>query len=197
VSLRTGDDEIPAAWGHVESAIPAYDGTSLKAPAGSFCQANDAINRLLVDYVTQLARPTGMRILELHCGVGNFTVSLAKTAAALVAVESDPAACEACRANVARRGLEARVVRGDANHPPEGRYDVVVLDPPRQGAKELFEDGRALERAARVVYVSCDSATLGRDLRLARNRGFRLDAIMAFDMFPQTAHLETLVRLVR
>jgi 23S rRNA (uracil1939-C5)-methyltransferase len=96
-----------------------------------------------------------------------------------------------------RRGLRARVAVGDAGQPPKGKYDVVVLDPPRQGARALFEHGDLLPGPKRVVYVSCDTATLARDLRLATAKGYRIDRLIGFDMFPQTAHLETLVRLVR
>ena len=76
-------------------------------------------------------------------------------------------------------------------------YDVLVLDPPRQGARALFEESKVLPGPKRVVYVSCDTATLSRDLRMATERGYRVDRMIAFDMFPQTAHLESLVRLVR
>jgi 23S rRNA (uracil1939-C5)-methyltransferase len=166
-----------------------------EATAPTFSQVNDGINELLVEHVAALAEPEGMRVLELHCGVGNFTVALAEAAETLVAVERDPGAAEACRANLAARQLDARVIEGDADRPPRGRYDVVVLDPPRQGAKALFEDDAVWHGTRRIVYVSCDTATLSRDLRLACRRGYRIDQVIAFDMFPQTAHLESLVRL--
>jgi 23S rRNA (uracil1939-C5)-methyltransferase len=86
---------------------------------------------------------------------------------------------------------------GDADDPPKGRYDVVVLDPPRQGSRAFFERSGVLPGPVRVIYVSCDTATLARDLRIAAVLGFRLDRAIAFDMFPQTAHLESLVRLIR
>ena len=181
VSLRTGDTEIPAMWG--------------EASAATFSQVNDGINELLVEHVAALAEPEGMRVLELHCGVGNFTIALAEAAETLVAVERDPGAAEACRANLAARRLDARVVEGDADRPPRGRYDVVVLDPPRQGAKALFENDAVWHGTRRIIYISCDTATLSRDLRLACRRGYRIDRVIAFDMFPQTAHLESLVRL--
>lgn len=196
VSLRTGDTEIPAVWGEARVATHAVDQALLWGPAGSFSQANDGINEMLVEHVAALAEPAGMRVLELHCGIGNFTVALAKAAKTLLAVEQDPGAAEACRANLAARRLDARVVEGDASRPPKGRYDVVVLDPPRQGAKALFENDAVWHGTRRIVYVSCDTATLSRDLRLACARGYCIDRMMAFDMFPQTAHLESLIRLV-
>jgi 23S rRNA (uracil1939-C5)-methyltransferase len=74
---------------------------------------------------------------------------------------------------------------------------VVVLDPPRQGARALFEQSKLWPGPKRVVYVSCDTATLSRDLQIVTRSGYRIDRMIGFDMFPQTAHLESLVRLVR
>ena len=197
VTLRTKDTGRPAVWGETHVVIPAGEGADLEAPVGAFSQANDRVNARLTEAVVELAEATGLRVLELHCGIGNFTVGLAGQAKALVAVEQDPAAVEACQGNLKRRGLQARVAVGDANRPPKGRYDVVVLDPPRQGARELFERGDLLPGPKRLVYVSCDTATLSRDLRLATAKGYRIDRLIGFDMFPQTAHLESLVRLIR
>jgi 23S rRNA (uracil1939-C5)-methyltransferase len=184
VSLRAGDAGSAATWGDEHLVL--------------FSQANEDINAALVQAVAELAEPEGQRVLELHSGVGNFTIELAsRSPSALVAVERDPRAVAACQDALEERGLEARVTAGDANQPPKGRYDVVVLDPPRQGARGLFEDSKLLPGPKRVVYVSCDTATLSRDLRLATEHGYRVDHMMGFDMFPQTAHLESLVRLVR
>lgn len=196
VTLRTTETGHAASWGEREVAVEGETG-SMSGPAGGFFQANDGVNAKLVRAVTDLAEPEGQRVLELHSGVGNFTVDLAERATKLVAVERDPRAVQACRANLEERGLRARVIAGDANDPPAGRFDVVVLDPPRQGAKALFEQSALLPGPKRVVYVSCDTATLARDLRLATIKGYRIDKIIGFDMFPQTAHLESVVRLVR
>lgn len=197
VALRSSDDGSSATWGQTEIMIRGAEGGVLEGPSGAFSQANDGINAHLAAAVLELAEPDGQRVLELHCGIGNFTIGLAAQAKTLVAVEQDPGAVEACRANLKRRGLEARVTVGDANRPPRGHYDVVVLDPPRQGAKELFERDDLLPGPKRLVYVSCDTATLARDLRSATEKGYRIDRLIGFDMFPQTAHLESLVRLVR
>ena len=197
VALRTSDAGQPATWGETHVAIQAREGGALEAPGGAFSQANDEVNVRLAETVVTLADPEGLRVLELHCGIGNFTVGLAAHAKSVVAVEQDPRAADACRRNLKRLGLEARVAVGDASRPPRGRYDVVVLDPPRQGAKELFESDDVVPGPKRVVYVSCDTATLARDLRLSTAKGYRVDRLIGFDMFPQTAHLESLVRLVR
>ncbi len=197
VALRAGEEVAPARWGETELTLRSGAETMV-LPAGGFSQANDAVNEALIETVVKLAEPRGASVLELHCGAGNFTVPLAAEAPSrLVAVEQDRAAVEACRANLARRKLGARVTAGDANDPPRGSYDVVVLDPPRQGARTLFEKSGLLPGPKRVVYVSCDTATLGRDLELVTRSGYRIDHMIAFDMFPQTAHLESVVRLVR
>lgn len=196
VTLRVGTSGHPATWGETRVVIPGGGGGTLEGPGGAFSQANDEVNAKLVSTVVELSEPAGLRVLELHCGIGNFTVGLAASAKTLVAVEQDPRAVEACQRNLKGRGLHARVVVGDANQPPKGQYDVVVLDPPRQGSKTLFESN-LLPGPKRLIYVSCDTATLGRDLRLATAKGYRIDRIVGFDMFPQTAHLELLVRLVR
>lgn len=196
VSLRTGETGASAVWGEARVAVRAHDQCLLWGPTSSFSQANEGINHRLVEQVLALAEPADMRVLELHCGIGNFTVALARAARTLVAIEQDAGAAQACRENLASRGLEARVVVADAARPPKGRYDVIVLDPPRQGAKALFDDLDFWHGTQRIVYVSCDTATLARDLRLACDGGYRIDRMMAFDMFPQTAHLESLVRLI-
>lgn len=197
VTLRTKGDGHAASWGETRVAIQAGDSGLLEGPAGTFSQANDRVNEKLIEAVVRLAEPQGLRVLELHCGIGNFTVGLAAQASALVAVEQEPLAAQACQRNLKRLGRKARVTVGDANQPPKGRYDVVVLDPPRQGAKALFEGSAVLPGPKRLVYVSCDTATLARDLQLATAKGYRIDRLIGFDMFPQTAHLESLVRLVR
>ena len=196
VSLRTGETGHAASWGETQVRHLRAAGGSLEGPAGAFSQANDAVNAKLVEAVIELAEPEGRRVLELHSGIGNFTIGLAELAKTLVAVEQDPQAVQACQSNLERRGLQARVTVGDANQPPKGKYEVIVLDPPRQGAKALFERSDLLPGPKRIVYVSCDTATLARDLRIATAKGYRIERAIGFDMFPQTAHLESLVLLV-
>jgi 23S rRNA (uracil1939-C5)-methyltransferase len=121
------------------------------------------------------------------------------SAASLVAVESDRAAVEALREQLAERGIKHVVVRcADAAEGARGGspVDVAVLDPPRSGARAALPALLA-RRPTRIVYVSCDLATLERDLRTLTDAGYRIDRALAFDMFPQTAHLESVVRLQR
>ncbi len=196
-ALRFGGATVDEAFGDPREVREGPDGAPLQGAVAGFSQPHDEINRALVGRVVELARPAGRSVLELFSGAGNLTVALARTAGELVAVEQDEAAAEACRANLRARGLEAVVRTGDAEafRAPE-RPDVVILDPPRVGAPGAVQ--RIVARGApEVVYVSCDPPTLSRDLRALAAGGYRLTDAVAFDMFPQTAHLESVARMVR
>jgi 23S rRNA (uracil1939-C5)-methyltransferase len=201
VAVRVGDARTAAAatWGDPRQLAEGADGLPLWAPPGAFMQANPEINAALVRRVAELAEPSGARVLELYAGHGNITIMLARDAADLRAIESERAAAEACRENLRARGLErARVTCDDAARGAagKGKLDVVVLDPPRTGAKDALP--AIVARApARIVYVACDLASLRRDLGELVAAGYAVDAAAGFDMFPQTTHLESLVRLVR
>jgi len=183
----------PTPW------IVGADGAPLRLAPGGFSQATEEGNAKLAAHVAELAAslsPAGAATLELYAGAGNLTVLLARDRK-VVAVESDGDACVAARANLTARGLDARIVEADAStHPIPPATKLVVLDPPRTGAREV---ARAL--AARpvpaVVYVSCDPPTLGRDLGVLADAGYELRAAQGFEMFPQTSHVETVCALVR
>jgi 23S rRNA (uracil1939-C5)-methyltransferase len=195
VALRIGDG-APARFGELDRALSAFDGGVLHAPADSFAQANAEVNRRLSELVATLAEPADARVLELYAGHGNFSVALAAHALTFCAVEGDIAAAEACRKNLAARGFaNSRVVAHDVSRLSlDERADVVVLDPPRAGAKQLADIVRSV-RATRVVYVSCHMTTLARDLKALAPLGFRVDRAHMLDMFPHTAHVEAVVRL--
>jgi 23S rRNA (uracil1939-C5)-methyltransferase len=115
----------------------------------------------------------------------------------LTAVEQDAGACAALRANLAARGLTARVVEGDAlAYPIPAGVDVALLDPPRTGAPGLLAR-LAQRKVRRILYVSCNPATLARDLAELHAERYTLSWVEAFEMFPQTAELETLVCATR
>jgi 23S rRNA (uracil1939-C5)-methyltransferase len=203
VALRIGQSEergqrlAAAEWGDPRQHVRAADGLDLLAPGGSFTQANREVNAVLVSRVGLLAEPVGARVLELYAGYGNLTVALARGALELRAVEAQREAAAACEHNLRARGFDhARVVCADAARGAAGRgpLDVVVLDPPRSGAREVLPV-LIERRPSRIVYVSCDLASLRRDLGSLRQAGYRVDAAVALDMFPQTAHLESVVRL--
>lgn len=194
VALQAGGASAPAVWGEPRERMLGSDGLPLIGTVHGFSQAHAGVNDALVAHVVRLAEPAGQRVLELYAGHGNLTVALAPGAASLVAVENDAAAAAACRENVVARGLrDVRVVAGDAAAYEGGAVDVVVLDPPRTGARDVLAS-IAGRKPARIVYVSCDTATLGRDVKALRALGYAPDAAVALDMFPQTAHVEAVVR---
>ena len=184
--------------GDVRQYTPHPSGTPLRAPATSFAQANGALNLELVRCVAELAQPERARAIELYAGHGNLTLALA-SAASLVAVEGDADAADALRMQLAERGfkhVEVRCADAAAGVRGGSPVDVAVLDPPRSGARAAIP-ALLKRKPSRIVYVSCDLATLERDLRMLTDAGYLIDRALAFDMFPQTAHLESVVRLQR
>ncbi len=195
LALFAGEATAPAIFGDPREWTTAEDGLPMRAGLAGFSQANDAVNRALVREAVELVAPEGASVLELYAGAGNVTIPLARRAARVVAVEVAEEAVAAARENLGARGLAAKLVCAKAEDAPRGRFDVVVLDPPRAGASEAIT--RIVEaRPARIVYVSCEPSTLGRDLRALAAAGYRVDRAHAFDMFPRTSHVEAVVRLV-
>jgi len=201
-SVIVGDTSRPAIVGDPTPRMTGADGEPMVLAAGGFAQASDAGNVLLGQRVVALARGAVTRlsgaggVVELYAGAGNFTVLLARAFERVVAVESVAAACDAARANLAARGLTARVTCADADRfPVPPKTDLVVLDPPRRGAKEACA-ALAASSAKAIVYVSCDTPTLGRDLATLAAR-FEPFAVESFAMFPGTSHAETVVALRR
>ena len=185
----------PAVIGDPAPVTLAADGAPLHLGAGGFAQAAEGMNAALGARVAELAG-TGSAV-ELYAGAGNLTMLLARTLSPLTAVEADAAACTAARENLKTRGLTAKVVEADAASYVVARStDVVILDPPRTGARQACAQMGA-RPPRRVVYVSCDPPTLGRDLALLIEGGMKVLSVDVFEMFPQTSHVETVVTLVR
>jgi 23S rRNA (uracil1939-C5)-methyltransferase len=166
-----------------------------------FTQVNYAVNRLLVSRTVRLLDPRpGERIGDLFCGVGNFTLPIATRGAQVIGIEGSKALVERARQNAAANGLVAQFETGNLFEPnltPFGTFDKLLLDPPREGAIELV---KALPDPwpRRIVYVSCDAATLARDAGvLVNTRGFRLAAAGVVNMFPHTAHVESVALFER
>jgi 23S rRNA (uracil1939-C5)-methyltransferase len=182
--------------------LPAH-GLTFEFLPNDFVQVNAAINAELVATAVRLAdvQPAD-RVLDLYCGLGNFSLPLARRAASLVGVEGDAGLVARAVNNAARNGVaNARFVTADLMAPGWAFYrepwDVVVLDPPRTGAEvpvaELDSSG-----VRRIVYVSCHPATLARDARqLVDKHGFALRTARVFDMFPHTHHIEALALFTR
>ena len=177
-------------------------GLTLEFLPTDFVQVNARVNAELVATAVRLAdlRPTD-RVLDLYCGLGNFSLPLAQRAAELTGVEGDAGLVARAVRNAASNGIaNARFVAADLAKSDwafyRERWDVVVLDPPRTGAAEPIAE---LHRSGprRVVYVSCHPATLARDAATLIGLGFSLRTARVFDMFPHTHHIEALALFAR
>ncbi|CAG0995313.1 23S rRNA (uracil(1939)-C(5))-methyltransferase RlmD [Burkholderiales bacterium] len=175
-----------------------------------FTQVNPSINEVLVRRAISLLAPApGERVADYFCGIGNFTLPIARGGADVVGIEGSEALVGRARSNAARNGLASRTRFEVANLfaattesiAPLLPLDKVLIDPPREGAVEL---ARALppaideEAPRRIVYVSCNPATLARDAAvLVHDRGYTLAAAGAINMFPHTAHAESIALFLR
>jgi 23S rRNA (uracil1939-C5)-methyltransferase len=181
--------------------VPLEADLEIEVPADVFTQVNPAANRLLVASLLALGRfCAGERVLDLYCGAGNFTLPLARRGVLVHGVERDPAAVAAGRANAERLGLggarfECAAVAEALSNAADEAADAVVLDPPRAGAADVIAALAAL-RAGRILYVSCDPATLARDVRALVQRGYQLARVQPIDLFPQTYHVESVAELL-
>jgi len=175
-------------------------GLALEVPADVFTQVNPGANRRLVETVVALgAFAPGARVLDLYCGAGNLSLPLARRGVTVLGIERNRVAVEAARANAARLRLAGATFRtGDVARAlgdlPAGSVDAVVLDPPRAGAADAVPALAAL-RLPRILYVSCDAATLARDVRGLVAAGYRLERVQPIDVFPQTYHVESVAKL--
>jgi 23S rRNA (uracil1939-C5)-methyltransferase len=169
----------------------------------SFFQANPRQNERLMDVVLKMAQGSalGTSILELFSGAGNFTIPLARAGFHLTALESDQDAIEMAGANAAANSArDVRLLKmdADADLSPvlRERFDLLLLDPPRTGARQACRQ-IAASRIPAIIYVSCDPMTLVRDLLILKAGGYMVEDLRLVDMFPQTAHMEAVVMLVR
>src|SRR5438874_1898267 len=175
--------------------LPDY-GVRLHFRPTDFTQVNHAVNRVLVARALELLDPQpGERIADLFCGLGDFSLPLARRGAQAIGFEGSDELVARARTNAAANGLVAQFEQMDLFTPnlaAFGRFDKLLIDPPRQGAIEIVK-ALAAPLPQRIVYVSCDPATLARDAGvLAHTRGYRLRAAGVVNMFPHTAHVESI-----
>ena len=169
-----------------------------------FVQVNAVVNARAVARAVELLAPKpGERMLDLFCGLGNFSLALARAGAGVCGIEGDAALVQRARDNAARNGLEAEFhvanLFDDCRALPWARrgYDGLLLDPPRAGAEAALGLLPAL-RPSRIVYVSCHPGTLARDAGiLVHEHGYRLSGAGVMDMFPHTAHVESIALFER
>ena len=180
-----------------DSLLYRADGTEYRVSGGSFFQTN----RFVVDKLVEIATDnrTGRSAIDLYAGAGLFTQRLARNFDYVVAVEASPHSFADLRRNVPanvkciRATAELFLAERGAKLAP----DLVVLDPPRAGLGEKASKALCRMSASHVTYVSCDPATLSRDLRLLLESGYRVEQAHLVDMFPQTYHTETVFHLSR
>lgn len=190
----------PAGAASLTYSLPEFGITMPYRPT-DFTQVNHQINRVLVGYaLSLLGVEAGDRVLDLFCGLGNFTLALARRARAVHGIEGSRALVERALANARLNDLD-NVSVADRNlfevdvHEMDawGHFDRILIDPPREGAQAIVQALAASAQAPRrIVYVSCNPATLARDAAiLVHQGGYRLCAAGVVNMFPHTSHVES------
>jgi 23S rRNA (uracil1939-C5)-methyltransferase len=227
---RLRDGKLPD-WATELRAVAGEDGISFAPPlelpqplpvhatiageryafdADCFFQVNPFVLDALLAEALRFAPEPGAsssaarRAIDLYCGVGLFTLPLARRFAQVIGVEGQPRAAEFAAANVAAAGLnQAHIETASVERWLEGAYrshgrpSLLLLDPPRTGLPPHGVRALARMRPTRIAYVSCDPATLARDLKALRAANYELIAVTAIDMFPQTHHVEIVAHLLR
>jgi len=185
-------------------ALPDFDLRLAFGPL-DFIQVNQDMNQRMIAQAMQLARPQSHeRVLDLFCGIGNFSLALARLAGEVAGVELDSAMVRKAESNASRNGLSnvsfqaLDLANPNALQDKSGKtYDLVLIDPPRAGAQEVLPQVAATG-AERILYVSCHPGTLARDAGiLCSTYDYRLRAAGAMDMFPQTSHVEAMALFER
>lgn len=210
--------EIHTIWGKdtIEDTIYVRDvekdfesagrGITFAISPLSFYQVNPVQTEKLYSLALSYAGLTGKEtVWDLYCGIGTISLFLAADARKVYGVEIVPQAIEDARKNAEHNGIDnAEFFVGKAEEVLPKKYekegifaDVIVVDPPRKGCDEACLDTMLKMKPERVVYVSCDSATLARDLKVLCDGGYEIKKIRAVDMFPMTVHVETVVLLTR
>ncbi|MFO1390371.1 23S rRNA (uracil(1939)-C(5))-methyltransferase RlmD [Cellvibrio sp.] len=185
----------------------SYDlsGLQLSFHPLDFIQVNPQVNTQMVAQALQLLSLKGNeRVLDLFCGIGNFTLPLASKCAQVIGIEAVESMVQRGRENASKSGItNVQFMAADLSKMSEhrlnqtcGKVDAVLLDPPRDGAKEIVEKLPQLS-PKRIVYVSCNPATLARDAKILTSAGYQLDSVGVLDMFPHTSHVESMALFVR
>ena len=199
-SVHPLDGQAPA----LSFRLPQWD-VELAFEPLDFIQVNAGLNQKMIARALELLdAQAGERVLDLFCGLGNFTLPLARTVAEVVGVEGDAGLVARARANAQRNGLDnAQFFAADLTQDQRGTpwmragFDKLLLDPPRSGADEVLKQ-LPLQGIDRIVYVSCHPGSLARDAGyLVHERGYRLVAAGVMDMFPHTAHVESIALFER
>jgi 23S rRNA (uracil1939-C5)-methyltransferase len=191
-------------WGHTAVSIRSDDGICLKVKGDAFTQINAEGNRkLLRELLAAGGFDKDDQVLELYSGAGNFTLSIAQQAREVVAIESYRQSIDSGKRSAQFNGITN--IRWICAHVPVAverfakqreRFSKIILDPPRAGAKGI-EHNLASLGAQKILYVSCNPATLARDLSALARHGYKLTFVQPIDLFPHTFHVETLAVMTR
>ena len=199
-SVHPLDGQAPA----LSFRLPQWD-VELAFEPLDFIQVNAGLNQKMIARALELLdAQAGERVLDLFCGLGNFTLPLARTVAEVVGVEGDAGLVARARANAQRNGLDnAQFFAADLTQDQRGTawmrqgFDKLLLDPPRSGAIEVLQQ-LPLKQFDRIVYVSCHPGSLARDAGyLVNEQGYVLVSAGVMDMFPHTAHVESIALFER
>lgn len=171
----------------------------------SFYQVNRQQTERLYRRALDFADLSGTEtVLDLYCGIGTITLAMAKKAGRVIGAEVVPEAVQDARDNAKRNGIEhAEFICADAGEAAAllakrgERPDVICVDPPRKGLSLEVIEAIVDMQVPQLVYVSCDPGTLGRDVKLLRERGYQLQKAEAFDLFPRTVHVEAIIMMTR
>jgi 23S rRNA (uracil1939-C5)-methyltransferase len=202
INAQAGDDGTSLAPISLKDVNIRVGAHTYRLNAHSFFQSSSDLLEPLIAFALDGA--TGATALDLYCGVGLFTLPLAERFARVTGVENNLAAVEYAQLNLIGAGF----LRADAVYAKVGEWlsenlgewrgaDFVLLDPPRAGVEPGGIEKLLKLAPKQISYVSCDPATLARDLRGLFDGGYKPDTIRAFDLFPQTHHVETVARLSR
>ncbi len=201
----------PISAPQLSYSLPEFGITMPFAP-GEFTQVNSALNRVMVSRAIRLLDPQpGERIADFFCGLGNFTLPIARSGAQVLGIEGSTALVERARQNAASNGLSGNTKYAAMNlfamteeaFAMLGKFDKLLIDPPRDGALELVKslgcsNGGGENYPHRIVYVSCNPATLARDAQiLVQIHGYTLKAAGVMNMFPHTSHVESIALFER
>lgn len=198
-------EKYRTVWGE-DFLSESICGLDFAVSSASFLQVNPIQTQKLYDQAIVAADIKNTdAVIDLYCGIGTITLSAARRAKHVTGIEIVPQAIENAIENAAANGIDnAEFICGEAEKilpqlvNKEGiRPDVILLDPPRKGCEPEVLEAIAATEVKRVVYVSCNPATLARDCKLLAEQGYELEFAQPVDMFPQTAHVETVARLTR